>query len=195
MDNMFGGGGNLGGIQTMGVINAMKTDNSMLDMAIAMCIPIVLGGMISAMKMLKEKINKINWMRLLGRNSIIHERFIRHSTITNYYGSTTDLGGDSKNELLIKAIQLYLDNHGLLQLRAADLDLKSYYYGGGDSTSLSDTLSQYNVIKKPIKNRWTSLGIFESMQENKQYEVNLVVHENKMTTKVAMVDQRISDMN
>jgi len=189
MDNIFGGGGNLGGIQTMGIMNAMKTGNLMLDTAIAMCIPMVFGGIICAINMLKEKINKTNWAKLLGWNRIIHERFIRHSTITNCYGSTTDLGGDSKNELLIKAIQLYLDNHGLLQLKSADLELKSFgedkqnnyydYYGGGSSTTLSDTLSKYNVVKKPMKGRWTSLGMFESTQENKQYEVNLVVHEKE----------------
>jgi len=190
MDNFFGGEGNLSGIQTMGITNAMRTGNLMLDMAIAMCIPMVLGGMISVINMLKEKMNRIDWMRLLGRNIIIHERFISHSTITNCYGGTTDLGGDSKNDLLIKAIQLYLDNHGLLQLKSADLELKSfgedkrnnyydYHYGGGNSTTLSDTLSHYNIVKKPIKGRWTSLGMFESAQENKQYEVKLVVHEKE----------------
>lgn len=80
------------------------------------------------MNILQEKMKKINW-RLLGRNRIIHERFIRHSTITDCYGSTTYLGGDSKNELLIKAIQLYLDNHGLSKLKAADLELKSFGEG------------------------------------------------------------------
>jgi len=189
MDNIFGGDGNLGGIQTMGLMNAMKTGNLMLDTSLAMCIPMIFGGIICAMNMLKEKMNRINWTKLLGWNRIIYERFIRHSTITNCYGSTTDLGGDSKNELLIKAIQLYLDNHGLLQLKAADLELKSFgedkqnnyydYYGGGNSTTLSDTLSKYNVVKKPMKGRWTSLGMFESAQENKQYEVKLVVHEKE----------------
>eukprot|EP00555_Chaetoceros_dichaeta_P007442 CAMPEP_0198276070 /NCGR_PEP_ID=MMETSP1447-20131203/65112_1 /TAXON_ID=420782 /ORGANISM="Chaetoceros dichaeta, Strain CCMP1751" /LENGTH=665 /DNA_ID=CAMNT_0043970989 /DNA_START=269 /DNA_END=2266 /DNA_ORIENTATION=+ len=115
--------------------------------------------------------------------------------MTNCYGGTTDLGGDSKNELLIKAIQLYLDNHGLFQLKAADLELKSFgedkrnnyynYHGGGKSTTLSNTLSQYNVVKKPMKGKWTSLGMFESAQESKEYEVKLIIHERQDDNKAS----------
>jgi len=173
----------------MGIVNAMKTGNIFIDMVIAMCIPMIFGVIISSIGKLQEKMKHIHWMRLIGQKHRIYERFIRHSTITTSYGSTTNLGGDSKNELLIKAIQLYLDNHSLLKLNAADLELKSfgedkknnyydYYYGGGKSTNLSDTLSKYNVVKKPIKGKWVSLGMFESVKENKQCEVNLVVSED-----------------
>ena len=87
----------------------MKTGNVVLDMAIAMCMPIAIGCVISSIGMLIEKIKNIDWMKLSRRKKRMHTRCIKHSTITNSYGSTTSLGGDSKNDLLIKAIQLYLD--------------------------------------------------------------------------------------
>jgi len=177
------------GIQSLGIVNAMRTGNILLDMVIAMCIPMVFGSVTSAMRILVEKMKEIDWMKLIGRKNIIYQRSIRHTTITNSYGCTTDLGGDTKNELLIKAVQLYLDNQGLLELNAADLDLKSFgeskknnyydYYSTSDSTTLSNTLSKYNIVKKPIKGKWVSLGMVESPSENKAYEVNFLVQEVK----------------
>jgi hypothetical protein len=52
----------------------------------------------------------------------MYERRIHHSTVTSAY-RTTDLGGgDSQNELLIKAIQLYLDYKGILKLQSAKIE-------------------------------------------------------------------------
>lgn len=174
----------------MGIVNAMKTGNILLDMIIAMCIPIAIGAMISAISISQEKIRQIDWMRLMRRKNTIHERLIKHSTITDSYRGTTSLGGDSKNELLIKAIQLYLDEKGLLNLEVADIELKSfgenkqnnyydYYFGGGSSTTLAESLSKYNVVKKPVKQKWVSLGMFESAKEKKEHEVNMIIYEEK----------------
>jgi len=185
--------GSLGGIQSLGIVNAIRTGNILVDMVIAMCIPMVFGYIANAIGKILEVVKRIDWIDLIGRKHIIYKRSIRHSTITDSYGCTTDLGGDTKNELLIKAVQLYLDNHGLLELNNADLELKSFwetkrnnyydYYGTSDLTTLSDTLSKYNVVKKPLKNRWVSLGMIKSPNENKEYEVKLLVQEEKADEK------------
>jgi len=199
---------NLGGIQTMGIVNALKTGNVVLDMTIAMALPIVIGIMMTTIQNLNKKICEVDWMKVLFRKKNIHERFIRHSTITNTtYGNSTDLGGgDSQNEILMKAVQLYLDNHGLLKLNTADLELRSvaeddkkdnyYYYYDNEakSTSVADTLSKYKIVKRPLPRKWISLGKFDNEVETKikgteskkegtstseQYEVKLMLSEEK----------------
>jgi len=185
--------GSLGDIQSLGLVNAMRTGNILLDMVIAMCIPMVFGSIANVIGKILEVVKRIDWIDLIGRKHIIYKRSIRHSTITNSYGCTTDLGGDTKNDLLIKAVQLYLDNNGRLELNNADLELKSFgeskrnnyydYYGTRDSTTLSDTLSKYNVMKKPLKDRWVSLGMVESPNENKEYEVKYLVQEERADEK------------
>ena len=131
-----------------------------------------------------------NWLGSTGpffvQKSNYHERRIHHSTVKSAY-TTTDLGGgDSQNELLIKAIQLYLDHKGILKLRNAELELKQvgeekenegyYYYGDEkDTTTLADTLSKYKVIKKPLKERWLDLG--KHGQPKDMHDVRLMVNE------------------
>lgn len=193
------------GLQTVGIVNAMKTGNVLIDMTIAMLIPVFIGFMFTSITKIQNKLSEIEWTNFFRKKTKLYERFIQHSTMTNAY-STTDLGsGDSQNEVLIKAIQLYLDFHGLLKLKKAELELRQidhddssnnyYYYYDDDqdnSTTLADTLAKYKIVKKPLKNVWLKVGKYpsaiceqgegeknESTAKNEDYEVNLCVTESK----------------
>ena len=164
----FGGNGGLEGIQTIGIVNSLKTGNVLIDMTVAMLIPVIIGFAISSATTIQKKIYETDWVSLFRKKVEYHERKISHSTVQSEW-RTTDLGsGDTQNELLIKAIQLYLDHKGLLKLKSAELDLKQvgeekkndYYYSEPDTTTVADTLSKYKVVKKPLKNVWLDLGKF-----------------------------------
>jgi len=189
----------LEGIQTVGIINALKTGNVALDMTIAMLIPIFIGSIFTSAAYFQKKILEINWRLLFSKKKKLYERYITHSTMTSVY-STTDLGaGDSQNEVLIKAIQLYLDHTGLLKLKRAELELRQmdkddskdsyyYYYHDDENTStFADTLAKYKIVKKPMNNIWLDVGKYPSKLEKsndtkeivKDYLVNLIVTEEQ----------------
>jgi len=188
-----GGQAGMGSIQTMGIVNAMKTGNIFIDMIIAMCIPVIITSLFDMLRIVKEKLlNHVDWSALFRRKNCTHVRFIRHRTLSSAYnGYSTDLGEDSQNEVLIKAIQLYLDINGLLNLTNAELELKSfgdnenknrnhYYYYYDDSqnkSSLADTLSKYRVVKKPVHGNWAYLGRFDNGKDSEPCGVHLCVTE------------------
>jgi len=181
----------MGSIQTMGIMNAMKTGNVFIDMIIAMCIPVIFTSLFGMLRIVNGKLLKhVDWSNLFGRKNRTHIRFIRHRTVTSAYnGYSTDLGEDSQNEVLIKAIQLYLDINGLLKLKEAELELKTfgdnenknrhhYYYGNHrNKSSLADTLSKYRVVKKPVHGRWVYLGAFDNGIDSEPRGVHLCVTE------------------
>lgn len=182
--NNQNGDNGLGGIQTMGLINSMKTGNVLVDMMLAMILPMFIGFAFSGLSNLQDIIKNIDWKHLFTKKKKIHERSISHSSVQTTW-STTDLGGDSQNEVLIKAIQLYLDYKGILKLQNAKLELqqigqkeeKNYYYDDDrESTTLADTLSKYRVIKKPNRNVWLKLGKYGNAKEE-NYEVEFKVQE------------------
>ena len=172
-----------------------------IDMVIAMLIPVILGSLFSGISYFSKMLTEIDWKSLFTKNKKLYERYITHSTMKSAY-STTDLGtGDSQNEVLIKAIQLYLDHHDILKLRCADLELRQldnddsknrgyYYYYDEEqnSTTLADTLSKYKIVKNPLKNMWLNIGKYPSavdtvngddLKKEKEFEVQLIVSENK----------------
>ena len=186
---MFGEDSGLGSIQTIGIVNSLKTGNVVLDMVIAMLIPVIIGFAMNSVAKMRSTLSEIDWLKIFTKSEDYHERRIHHSTVQTAY-STTDLGGgDSQNEVLIKAIQLYLDDKGLLKLKNAELELtqvgeddkkNNYYYydyDQQDTTTVADTLSKYKVIKKPLKNIWLELG--KHGHTENMYDVSLMVHENK----------------
>ncbi len=172
----------------MGITNSLKTGNVILDMICAMVIPLGIGIVLGWVSKIQDYLGKINWVQFFRKRVVYHERVIRHSTMTSSY-STKDLDGDSQNEVLIKAITLYLDHEKLLKLDAAELELKQigedknrngyYYYHSGDqkSNSLADTLSKYKVIKKPRKNQWICVGNFGNGKEEQR--VDMFVRDEK----------------
>lgn len=188
--DLFGEGSGLGSIQTMGIVNSLKTGNVVIDMLFAMLLPIVIGIALNSITKVQTLVHDIDWLKFFRSKKVMHERRIHHSTVTSAY-RTTDLGGgDSQNELLIKAIQLYLDFKGILKLQSAKLELQqigeddsnknNYYYYYNDeenSTTLADTLSKYKVVKKPLHNIWLDLGNHGEGTEG--HNIELMVEETK----------------
>ena len=186
---LFGEDSGLEGIQTVGVVNSLKTGHVLIDMVVAMVIPIILGNTLNGVSKVQTYLSEVDLQSFFRKNKDYHERRICRSTVQTAY-STTDLGGgDSQNELLIKAIQLYLDAKGILNLENAELELRQvgqddsrsnnyyYYHDNQNTTTLADTLSKYKVIKKPLKNKWLTLGKHGKGKD--RYEVELMVHEQK----------------
>jgi ATPase family associated with various cellular activities (AAA) len=169
-DTMFSG---MGGLQTMGIVNAMKTGDLFLDMMIAMLIPVVIQFLLQVFGTLNSK----PWHYLtawLNRRKNLHQRFIVHRTQRNSWGGLTNLDEDTRNSVLLKAIQLYLHHKCNLTLSTAFLNLTSFegqlnnyrsYYGNDDddaSKTLAGTLSKYEIVKKPPHNVWHNVGMFGS---------------------------------
>eukprot|EP00979_Chaetoceros_neogracilis_P002579 scaffold435_cov275-Chaetoceros_neogracile.AAC.31 len=157
--DLFGEGSGLESIQTMGLlVNSLKTGNLIIDMILATLLPVAIGFAMNSVTKIQTFMQNIDWLKIFRRKKVlIHERRIHHSTVTSAY-RTIDLGsGDAQNELLIKAIQLYVDFKGILKLNSAKLELQQlgedeskknnyYYYYYNDeqnSTTLADTLRQH----------------------------------------------------
>lgn len=177
----------------MGIVNSLKTGNVLIDMVFAMIIPIVIGLALNFVAKIQSHLQNIKWSEIFGVQKTYHERRIHLSTLTSSY-RTTDLGnGDAQNEVLIKAVQLYLDLNGIIDLQSAKLELQqigdgnsknsSYYdyydYDRRNTNTLADTLSKYRVVKKPLRNVWLDLGQYgESCSSGKKYNVFFLVEEN-----------------
>ena len=120
--DLFGEGSGLGSIQIMGIVSSLKTGNVVIDMIFAMLLHIVIEIAINSINQVQTLGHDIDWLTIFQSKKVMYERRIRHSTVTSAY-RTTDLGGgDSQNELLIKAIQLYLDYKGILKLQSAKIE-------------------------------------------------------------------------
>lgn len=167
--------GSFDSIQTMGILNALKTGDVRLDMVLAMCIPIVLRMIFSMISNVDKVFFSVqNWNKLWSWRNKKHERFIVHRSSRNQWGGTTNLDEDTENTVLIKAIQLYLHHKCNLKLKNANVDLTSMdnrnntsYYDEGDddegsssSKTVVGMLAKYKIVKKPPRNQWHEIGMF-----------------------------------
>eukprot|EP00978_Attheya_sp_CCMP212_P001551 scaffold3165_cov48-Attheya_sp.AAC.6 len=187
----------LGGVQMMGIVNAMKTGSIQLDMLIAMCIPILMRFIFSGLGRVQSAIfTREFWTRLWKKRSHMHERTISHTTIRTSYGRINNTDSDSQNAVLMKAIALYLDRHCKLNLKSAHINLTSFsdiasglrrsrYYDDSDdddddedSKTLVGALRKYKIVKKPLENEWHKLGEFQD-EDGNNHLVELMMSETK----------------
>mmetsp|Transcript_3368 Transcript_3368/g.7041 ORF Transcript_3368/g.7041 Transcript_3368/m.7041 type:complete len:387 (-) Transcript_3368:1299-2459(-) len=171
-DNLLNG--DHAGIQTMGMLNALRTGDPRIDMILAMCFPFML---------------KRFWIPQ-PTHTTYHERRIVHTTNHDRWGYGNDSGEDTQNTLLIKAIDMYLHSQVKLDLQQANLDLTStedknanvgrrnnYYYGHDDndenSKTMAGALSKYQIVHRPPINDWHNLG--EYGQGGDRAEVSLQI--------------------
>jgi hypothetical protein len=173
-DEFFGGAG--GGLQFMGVLNALRTGDPMVDMIIAMCFPALIRFVFDGIHRLLNSFLSFDF-KLNGNE---HERRIIHKTSLNGYGGR-ETDEDSQNTVLIKAINLYLHHQVKLKLQEAHVDLTStedknasvgrsshYHYDyydspdhgndDEDSKTVVGALSKYRIVQKPPPNQWHNLG-------------------------------------
>lgn len=171
-DNDSGFLGSMGGIQMMGIVNALKTGDPRVDMFIAMCIPVILRILFNFAERWREFFDWEQWAkRWLYRPQNVHERFIVDKRTHCARLGTVTMDNDSQNTVLLKAIQLYIFHKCNLNLASADLDLTSIEgtaasrYGYEDeedhsSKTFAGMLSKYKIVKKPPQNEWHNLGEF-----------------------------------
>jgi uncharacterized membrane protein len=154
-----------GGIQMMGIVNALKTGDPRVDMCIAMCIPLVLRLLFTFAERLREFLDWERFSKLWRRPRNVHERFIVHKRTSGSGNGTVTMDRDTQNPVLLKAIQLYICHKCNLNLASANLDLTSIEgtaanRPGSSSKTFVGMLSKYEIVKKPPQNEWHKLGEF-----------------------------------
>jgi chaperone BCS1 len=188
---MFDGnsrGGSFGGlqsVQTLGIINALKTGDPTLDTLVAMLLPLLLGFLLSRARRYSTTV----WTFLMRRNfsGNLYMRTISYRTSQANNGMNMNIDDDSHNRYLIKGIKLYVHAKCQLKFDEAELELtEAVGMGGGDSddeeqgagnvamihnkrmmggrvtanTSVYSMLRSCQVVKKPIQQQWHDVGMF-----------------------------------
>jgi DNA polymerase III delta prime subunit len=165
----------------IGAMGAMRTGNMIFDMMIAMMVPYFF-------KMIMDSANSGSvWENL---RSVIffwspyYTREIEHKILQTSWGGTINQDRDLRNNVLIKAIQLYLDEQKV-EYRNANLQLMSTKQndsfwpwddddGDGENTP-AGKLKRFKVARKPPKHRWTPVTAPGSKAE---VQLMVVEHEN-----------------
>jgi mitochondrial chaperone BCS1 len=164
-------GMNMDGLQTMGIVNAMRTGDSRVDIVIAMLIPLVLRLIFDFAKRSEQIFTADFWIDLHKKwfevNEDECERVLMYSTRTK---------DENKNTLLSKAVLLYVNQVLHIELTNANIYLTSpkeqgthsnnynYYYDDDEDDddekpeTYADRLGKLQVLKMPIDNEWVDLG-------------------------------------
>ena len=90
----------------MGVINAMRTGNVIVDMAICMAIPVVFGLLVKLTEQLTPHLQKL--VDYLKRGGSEHYRIIEYELKTTTWGSVLRGGKDERNNMYARARRLVL---------------------------------------------------------------------------------------
>ena len=167
----IGGGldGGMGGIQSLGIMNALKTGDPRTDMIVALCLPFALRYIIGCLKELKNYCSKEYWVSWWWGDmlpAVYHERTISHTMHTDAYGDSSSADATNHNSVIIKAVRLYCHSMIDLKLKKADLSLTAVedeFHSGGSNyygQSIVSLLKQYKLVKNPPEMQWHRLGVF-----------------------------------
>ena len=146
----------------VGIMGALRTGNPIVDMLIAMAVPLIF-------KLVLDAAHTTSLREILGQIlffwSSYYTREIEHKVLQNGWGNMVNMDKDLRNNVLIKAIQLYLDNQKI-EYRNASVALVSMQQSrqscwGDDDDEGENTpagkLKRFKVARKPPKNRWTAI--------------------------------------
>lgn len=171
-------------VQSMGIVNALKTGDIHMDMLVAMLIPVVLRILFSFLGgfNLEKIVEKIKSWLFPEReeDDNWHTRTIVYIEEKDKSGDNfKSLDDDVKNEILIKAITMYLQHlkttklqHGYLKLTAltndggggGDDDSDDYWYDSDDeedddsANHFSNMLMSYKIVQNPPNSEWHGTG-------------------------------------
>lgn len=159
-------------VQTMGIVNAVKTGNMHMDMVLAMCIPILMRYLMKTTTHFETYVLKFySW--LCGRQKRFstpqHNRFItsRKTTPNNNSQRSPSVAAASEdhNKFLLQAVTMYLHSQVRLNLRDANVDLTDGVETNWSRAIMVSTLNtigsvlkSYKLVKKPLINEWHDLG-------------------------------------
>jgi len=164
-------------VHFMGITNALKTGDMFFDMIIVMMIPVIFKSLFSFMTMENFNNMKDNIAEFFSRKkkeTYYHTRCITHNCEKNYRGKFESLDEDSHNDVLLKAITMYLNHLQCTFMKEADLKLTdfkansstnknhSYYYDIDDDEEEDNTfatlLGTYSIVKNPPVDEWHTVG-------------------------------------
>eukprot|EP00752_Nemacystus_decipiens_P011862 g10522.t1 len=146
----------------VGVINAMRTGNVVLDMMIAMSIPLVLQALFKFWEWLRPRIE--DFLFSLRPKENYFARSIEYEKITSRWGTEDGNAEGQRNNILQKAIALYVGQLGLKYDDALvvlssvkekgnrDEDSYNMVYGG-----TAEQLKAYRVGITPPENNWVEV--------------------------------------
>lgn len=189
---MYSDSESMDGLQTMGIINALKTGNIQLDLIIAMCIPLLLRFIFANMESMGSSVfSKEFWVEWWVKRRGFNERFLISKSLIDTQGwssAHTSLDHDTQNSVLIKAIKLYVHSMCKVQMHSANLELTSTSakkqsdgYGlysedeQDEPKTLVGTLAQYKLINRLLHGRWHDLG--RHGKNKTLYKVELLISE------------------
>jgi hypothetical protein len=168
----------------MGIINSLKTGNVVLDMVLAMCIPVffkmLFEGISSTQKKLTSgdlSLEPADWLPrwLCGRT--ICERVIEHKTTQNMWGHTQAEEQDTRNSVIIKSVTLYLQElqtpfvKARVSLVSTSVAEQRRWYDSDsddDERTPAGKLKKYRLTRRAPNNTWTSIGVYPSKKQQRQ---------------------------
>ena len=160
--------------QFMGLINALRTGDPVVDMVLAFALPLILQQLLVRLPPELQRVWK--WMfRPRDPPVVEYKRNIVYRTAETTNGSVVHRSDDNTfNLYLLRAIHLYVHRHcQLRRLDDAHLDLTMLVSdkdnnngsrsgritnGNANSPSVADMLRTCSMMEKPLENVWLSVG-------------------------------------
>ena len=106
---------------SVGVMHALRTGNPIVDMLIAMSVPVLF-------KFAMDAVGRSDWWEMINALlffwSPYYTRELEHKVTQNNWGHAFSPDKDQRNNVLIKAIQLYLDDKKLDYRSASQVFLR-----------------------------------------------------------------------
>jgi len=150
-------------IQTMGIVNAMRTGDARVDIIIAMLIPFVIRLLFDFAKKFEHVFTARFWMSLWEKwNNLTEDEYER---CLSYSQNRSEC--DNKSQLLIKAIQLYIHKVVQVEFQKANVELQppandnDYDYDDDSDEEVetyADRLKNMKVLRKPRDDDCVDIG-------------------------------------
>ena len=162
--------------QFMGLINALRTGDPVVDMVLAFVLPLLVQKVVVYLPAELKKIFRHLFGKIKVRDQQFNRSIIYRSTQQG--GCNVDSDGDTFNMYLMRAIHLYVHRHCKLEeLEDAHLDLTlldtsnvssrngrlqmNNSHNNGSPNSTVDMLQMCSMVEKPLENKWLVVGNYD----------------------------------
>jgi len=158
-----------GGAEAVGAMGALRTGNMILDMILAMCIPVLFRVIFNGVTKLAEMWNQGEMNLSILYLGPMCERMIDHKTVLNMWGDTDSTDRDTRNNVLIKALQLFLDKKNTKMKRArvmltsmTETERPCWWRDDDDSDEKTPAgkLKKYRLLQKAPNYVWQPIGVY-----------------------------------
>jgi len=139
-----------------------------LDMILAMCIPVIFKFIFDSVHLIAQMVKdgELN-LSVLWQGAMC-ERVIDHKSVLDMWGDTNTMDRDTRNNVLIKAMQLFLDKKNT-HLKRARVMLTSmteterpcwYRDDDDDEKTPAGKLKKYKLLLKAPNHVWQPIGVY-----------------------------------